>query len=75
MAVEILRKWARRSTSWQESIPSRVCQRMSYKQTKIITYLHLQIYIPAKGQFISKCPIGVFKSSPKTMEFFPGFLS
>ena len=34
MAEEILRKWARKSTSWQESIPSRVCQRMSYKQTK-----------------------------------------
>ena len=49
MAVEILGKWARKSTSWQESIPSRVCQRMSYKQTKIIVYICR--YIPTKGGF------------------------
>ena len=27
-----------------------------------------------KGQLISKCPFGVFKSPKKTMKFFPGFL-
>ena len=27
-----------------------------------------------KGQLISKCPFGVFKSSKKTTKFFPGFL-
>ena len=27
-----------------------------------------------KGQLISKCPFGVFKSSQKTTDFFPGFL-
>ena len=27
-----------------------------------------------KGHLISKCPFGVFKSSKKTMKFFPGFL-
>ena len=29
---------------------------------------------PIKGQLISKCPFGVFKSSKKPMKFFPGFL-
>ena len=28
----------------------------------------------AKGQSISKCPFGVFKSSKKPTKFFPGFL-
>ena len=28
----------------------------------------------AKGQLISKCPFGVFKSSKKPMKFFPGLL-
>ena len=28
----------------------------------------------SKGQLISKCPFGVFKSPKKTMDFFPGFL-
>ena len=28
----------------------------------------------AKGQLISKCPFGVFKSPKKPIEFFPGFL-
>ena len=27
-----------------------------------------------KGQVISKCPFGVFKSSKKPMKIFPGFL-
>ena len=30
--------------------------------------------MPAKGQLISKCPFGVFKSSKKPTKFFPGFL-
>ena len=29
---------------------------------------------PIKGQLISKCPLGFFKSSKKPMKFFPGFL-
>ena len=28
----------------------------------------------SKGQLISKCPFGVFKSPKKPMKFFPGFL-
>ena len=30
--------------------------------------------VNTKGQLILKCPFGVFKSSKKTMKFFPGFL-
>ena len=30
--------------------------------------------VTAKGQLISKCPFGVFKSSKKPTKFFPGFL-
>ena len=30
---------------------------------------------PIKGQLISKCPFGLFKSSKKPTKFFPGFLS
>jgi hypothetical protein len=34
----------------------------------------LQIEKSTKGQLISKCPFGVFKSPKKPMKFFPGFL-
>ena len=32
------------------------------------------IWLVIKGQLISKCPFGVFKSSKKPTKFFPGFL-
>ena len=33
-----------------------------------------QEFAHTKGELISKCPFGVFKSSKKTTNFFPGFL-
>ena len=35
------------------------------------TTFHTEV---SKGQLISKCPFGVFKSPQKTTKFFPGFL-
>ena len=42
---------------------------------KNFSYLHWIIFdILSKGQIISKCPFGVFKSPKKSTKFFPGFL-
>ena len=34
----------------------------------------LSFLLKSKGQLISKCPFGVFKSPKKSTKFFPGFL-
>ena len=44
-----------------------------YKENRRV-YVYSPIANFAKGQLISKCPFGVFKSSKKPMNIFPGFL-
>ena len=44
------------------------------KCIKFISTVSLCSSLLAKGQLISKCPFGVFKSSKKPTKFFPGFL-
>jgi hypothetical protein len=43
-------------------------------ETGTIFFLIWLMNYLAKGQLVSKCPLGVFKSSKKPTNFFPGFL-
>ena len=44
------------------------------KSPKEIEAMRKTAEIGSKGQLISKCPFGVFKSTKKPTKFFPGFL-
>ena len=46
---------------------------VSYRMYKTGILTKLSQYV-SKGQLISKCPFGVFKSPKKTTKFFPVFL-
>ena len=45
-----------------------------YFSTKLSNFYVGVQNVVAKGQLISKCPFGVFKSCKKPTKFFPGFL-
>ena len=46
---------------------------LSDKNVPLPSKLAVEIFAKSKGQLISKCPFGVFKSSKKPTEFFQDF--